>query len=348
MKIAIIGCGAIAANRHAPAVFADPGSELYAVCDPVKENADALADKYKTRAVYDIDDIVKDPEVDAVIVCTPERFHCANVIAALEAGKDVLCEKPLAVSSEEGARIMEAWKKSGRRLMVAFAQRLNAEHRLARKLLRDGAIGRPIAFRTNLAHKGAEYAGLGEPAADFYDRKIAGIGDVMQSVGCHRVDLVPYLLGSPIKAVSAMTSTIDKKLADGRAIPAADHAMIHAELENGCVGTLWISWCDYGEMERGTVVYGTEGVMRMNAPSGVQIQYRDGHTESLAAEESENSWQEITHHFIAALNGKEDPVCDGQDGMDCLQVLDAIKRSAENECRVEVVQKGDNNGRVHP
>ena len=102
MNIAIIGCGAIANMRHAPAVDADPGAVLYAVCDPFRPNADALAEKYHTRAVYELDEILADPAVDAVIICTPERFHCANVVAALQAGKHVLCEKPLAMNPAEG------------------------------------------------------------------------------------------------------------------------------------------------------------------------------------------------------------------------------------------------------
>lgn len=338
MKIAIIGCGAIARNRHAPAVAANPVAELYAVCDPVKSNADTLAEKYSAKAFYDMDALLQDPAVDAVIICTPERFHCANVTAALVAGKDVLCEKPLAMNPAEGAAILQAWQQSGRRLMVAFAQRLNEEHQLAKKLLTEGAIGRPIAFRTELAHKGVEYAAIDGPTPDFYDKRLAGVGDVMLSVGCHRVDLVRYLFDSPIRVVSAMTPTIDKSYADGRPIDAADHAMILAEMENGVRGAIWISWCDYGRPERGTTIYGTDGVMRLYAGPGVVVEKRDGSVQEYEGPKDPHAWLRITDHFIAVLRGDTQPVCDGYDGQACLEAMEAIRRSNAQGRRVLVEQ----------
>lgn len=338
MKIAIIGCGAIANIRHAPAVAEDPNAQLYAVCDPVKKNADALAEKYQTKAVYDIDDILKDEAVDAVIICTPERFHCANVVAALQAGKDVLCEKPLAMRVEEGKQIMDAWQKSGKHLMVAFSQRLYGAHQLAKKLMEEGAIGKPIAFRTALAHQGVEYATIASPTPDFYDKKLSGIGDVMLSVGCHRVDLVSYLFGSKIAAVNALTPTIDKKYADGSPIDSADHAMINIEMENGVVGTIWISWCCYGGYENATQIYGTEGIMLVGEGPGLVIKKRGGGEQTYEIPADPNAGQKITHHFIASLAGKEAAICDGYDGQNCLIAMEAVKRSNQEQRRIPVCE----------
>lgn len=336
MNIAIIGCGAIAKMRHAPAVAADWDATLCAVCDPVKANADALAGTYHTRAVYDIDEVLRDDTVDAVIICTPERFHCANVVAALKAGKHVLCEKPLAMNADEGRQILEAWQASGKTLMVAFSQRLYDAHRIAKKLLDEGAIGKPIAFRTALAHRGVEYATIEAPTPDFYDRKLAGIGDVMLSVGCHRVDLVSYLFGAKIAAVSALTPTIDKKYADGTPIGAADHAMINVEMDNGVVGTIWISWCCYGKPEQASQIYGTEGVMLVGEGPGVVVQKRGGGEECYGVTPDPNAGQRITHHFIQVLHGREPAICDGTDGQNCLLAMEAVKRSDQEGRRVLV------------
>lgn len=335
MKIAIVGCGAIAQNRHAPAVAEHPAAELYAVCDPVAANADSLAEKYGAKAFYDFDTMLQDQAVDAVIVCTPERFHCTNVVTALAAGKDVLCEKPLAMNPQEGTEILRAWHKSGRKLMVAFAQRLTTEHQLGKKLLREGAIGRPFAFRTELAHRGVEYASVGGPSPDFYDKKLAGVGDVMLSVGCHRVDLVRYLFDSPICAVNAITPTLDKTYANGRPIAAADHAMMLVELENGVQGSIWISWCDYGKPERGTTIYGSEGVMKLCAGPGVVVEKRDGSVQEYKIPDEPGSWLRITEYFIDHLNGKP-TVCDGYDGQACLLAMEAIKQSNAEKRRVTV------------
>lgn len=335
MNIAIIGCGAIAKTRHAPAVAAHPAAVLYGVCDQSRANADALAGQYGAKAFYEVDKVLRDPAVEAVIICTPERCHCAHVVAALHAGKDVLCEKPLAMTPAEGEQILEAWHKSGRRLMVAFAQRLREEHRLGKKLLLEGAVGKPLAFRTQLAHSGVEYATIETPSPDFYDKKLAGVGDVMLSVGCHRMDLVRYLFDSPIRAVSAVTPTMDKTYCSGKLIDAADHAMILAEMENGIHGSIWISWCDYGRPECGTTIYGTQGVMRLCAGPGVVVEKRDGAVKEYPVAQDPKAWEQITHHFIEHLGGKP-PVCDGYDGQACLAAMEAVRKSNEESRRVFV------------
>lgn len=327
MNIAIIGCGAIANTRHAPGVAGHPGAALYAVCDPVRENADRLAGAYGTKAVYRVEEVLEDPAVDAVIVCTPERFHCANVTAALEAGKDVLCEKPLAMTLQEGQAMLDAARRSGRLLMVAFGQRLSPGHQMAKRLLEEGAIGKPLAFRTVLAHRGAEFSTIEGASPDFYDKKLSGIGDVMLSVGCHRMDLIPYLLGGAVSAVSAWLPTLSKTYADGRPIAAADHGMLTLELDNGVTGTAWISWCDYGQPERETVVYGSEGVLTVYRGPELTIDRGDGRTERRPVPPEPGEWQLPTRHFIDVLAGAATPVCTGLDGMACLAVLEAARRS---------------------
>lgn len=337
MNIGIIGCGAIARIRHAPAVAAHPKAKLYAVCDPVKEHADAIATEYGARAVYDPKEIFQDDNVDGVIICTPERFHRDHVIAALNAGKNVLCEKPLAMSSQEGKEIIAAWQKSKRKLMVAFSQRMYEHHRFAKKLLKDGAIGTPISFRTMLAHRGVEYATIQEPGPDFYDKQLSGIGDVMLNVGCHRIDLVSYLFDSPIHEVYASTPTIHKTYEDGRLIEAADHAMITAHLENGLSGIIWISWCAYGAPERDTIIYGSEGSMHIYDSPGIVIRTRDGKIKNYEISYNFKEGQLITCNFIDMLEGDDYAICDGYDGQRCLQAMEAVKQSDEEGRRVAII-----------
>ncbi len=337
MNIGIIGCGAIAKMRHAPAVAAHPKATLYAVCDPVREHADALAREYGARAVYDLEALFRDDNVDAVIVCTPERFHRDHVVAALKAGKDVLCEKPLAMNTREGKEIIAAWKESNSRLMVAFSQRMYEHHRLARKLLKEGIIGTPISFRTMLAHRGVEYATIQKPGPDFYDRQLPSIGDVMLNVGCHRVDLVSYLFDSPIHEVYASTPTIHKTYRDGRPIEAADHAMITAWLENGLSGIIWISWCAYGAPERDTIIYGSEGSMHIYEQPGIVVRTCDGEEKKYEIPQEPREGQRITCNFIDMLNGDDNAICDGDDGWRCLQAMEAVRQSDEEGRKVAII-----------
>ena len=335
-NIAIIGCGAIAARRHAPALASAKNVCFYAVCDPVAEHADSMAGQYGTKAYYDTAGLLRDPAVDAVIVCSPEKYHCANITEALEAGKDVLCEKPLALNVEEGKKIVETWKRSGRMLAVAFSQRMTDEHRIAKKMIEEGAIGKPLAFRTNLAQDGVEYSTILKPSPDYFDRHLKSVGDVMLNVGCHRIDVIPYLFGSKIKSVMASTPTIHKTYADGSLIDAPDHAMIIAELENGMTGSFWISWCNYGEMERSTMIYGTEGTLSLYEKPGIVLRKHREKPQTVPVSFRPEDDFRITWNFADALNGTGEPVADGLDGLNCLIAMDAVKQSARENRKIEI------------
>ena len=210
MNVGIIGCGGIAVRRHLPVCASYEGVTLYAVCDPVRENADRAAQQYGGKAYYDPEAFFACRELDAVIVCTPERFHKDNVISALRAGKHVLCEKPMSMTQDEALEMYRVWKETDRMLMIAFNMRISKVHVLTKQLLKDGAIGKPIAYRTNLAHAGSESAMISGAAPDFYDRHLRNMGGVMLNVGSHRVDLMDYLFDSPIREVFAETPAIDK------------------------------------------------------------------------------------------------------------------------------------------
>lgn len=330
MNVAILGCGAIARKRHAPALSNYEGACFYAVCDPVKENADSLAGQYHVKAFYDLTEFLACEEIDAVIVCTPERFHRDNVIQVLRAGKHVLCEKPLAMDAGQAGEIIDEWRKTDRKLMVAFSQRTYKVHVMARKLIQEGKIGKPIFFRTNLTQKGVEYTTLAGAKADYYDRYLKNIGGALLSVGCHRIDLVDYLFDSHIKEVQAFTPTIDKTYADGRKIDAEDHALINTRLENGLSGLIWISWSNYGEAENETVVYGTEGNLKTFDGKGIRIYHKDGTVDEYDTHVDGDEYQNITVDFLDALTKNAAMTADGMDGYRCMQVISAVKKS--NAC----------------
>ncbi|WP_148408952.1 Gfo/Idh/MocA family protein [Murimonas intestini] len=342
MNVAIIGCGAIARKRHAPALSKYEGACFYGVCDPVSENADELAETYHVKAFYDLGTLLSCKEVDAVIICTPERFHMANVIEALRAGKHVLCEKPLALNAGQAEEIVKEWKKTDRMLMVAFSQRTYKVHTMAKQLIREGKIGKPVFFRTNLTQKGVEYTTLAGNQPDFYDKYLKNIGGALLSVGCHRIDLVDYLFDAHIEEVQAFTPTIDKSYADGKKIDAEDHALINAKLSNGLAGLIWISWCNYGEAENETIVYGTNGTLKTFEGKGIRICYKDGSTEEYDTLADHDEYQNITINFLDALTKNKAVIADGLDGCRCMQVIDAVKKSNASGCWVLVDSKAEN------
>ena len=111
VRIGIVGCGSIACHRHLPEYAMQKNVEIVAVCDIEPKRAEEMANKYQAKAYTDFNDMFLNPNIDAVSVCTPNSFHAPISIAALEAGKHVLCEKPMATSREEAEAMIQAAKK---------------------------------------------------------------------------------------------------------------------------------------------------------------------------------------------------------------------------------------------
>lgn len=114
LKVGVIGCGSIAQHRHIPEYLLNKQVELVAVCDINEERAAEIAEKYQAQAFTDYKELLKMDELDAVSVCTPNYLHAPISIDALNAGKHVLCEKPMATSKEEAEQMIQAAKKVGK------------------------------------------------------------------------------------------------------------------------------------------------------------------------------------------------------------------------------------------
>ena len=156
LNIGIIGCGKIAQVRHLPEYEQNPGAHIAGLYDLNQERAQALAAQYGAKAYESYEALLADPAIDAVSVCSANVSHAEIAVAALEAGKHVLCEKPMATTLEDCERMVAAAQKSGKYLMIDQNQRLAGAHRKARELIRAGAIGKPLTFRTAFRHGGPE------------------------------------------------------------------------------------------------------------------------------------------------------------------------------------------------
>ncbi|MDR2080231.1 MAG: Gfo/Idh/MocA family oxidoreductase, partial [Treponema sp.] len=219
LNVAILGCGAIAEKRHAPVISRFKGAALYGLYGPHENRIRELACHYEAVKIFtELEPLLVDPQVKAVSICAPEKFHCELAVKSLEAGKHVLLEKPMAMTVAEAEHIIAARNHAGTLLMIAFSQRCYPQHILARRLLREGAIGQPLSFRTILSNSGVEYAVIQQNTSDFYDRNLANIGGVMLNVGCHRIDLIRFLFDSDFLRVLAYTQAMDKHFSSGKLI----------------------------------------------------------------------------------------------------------------------------------
>ena len=245
--IGIIGCGKIAQVRHIPEYADNPDAQLTAFYDLNAARAQELAERYGGKVYDSVEALLADPNVDAVSVCSANASHAQIAVAALEAGKHVLCEKPMATTLADCERMVSAAKKSGK----------------ARELIEQGEIGSVITFATAFRHGGPETWSI-DPGQStwFFDKKRAAMG-AMADLGVHKTDLIQYLIGQTVEEVEAQLCTLDKKFSDGSPITVDDNAFCIYRMDGGAVGTMTASWTNYGPEDNSTVINGTKGVLRI-------------------------------------------------------------------------------------
>ena len=193
MKVGIIGCGTIANAAHIPSYMANPDAEIKYFCDIIPERAKAAVEKYGCGiAVEDYHEVLNDPEVEAVSICTPNYAHKTIAIDAMRAGKDVLCEKPAARTLDEANEMLRVHNETGRILNIGVVNRFNDNVRLIKKYIDDGKLGEVyhvyVSFR---AHR--SIPGLG---GAFTTKAIAG-GGALIDWGVHFLDIVMYCCSDP-------------------------------------------------------------------------------------------------------------------------------------------------------
>ena len=202
MKIAIIGCGTIANAAHIPSYLNNDEAEIKYFCDIIPELAQAAVEKYGCgTAVEDYHQVLSDPEVEAVSVCTPNNVHPQIAIDALRAGKNVLCEKPAARTYAEALEMQKAQHETGKVLNIGVVNRFNDGVNRIKEYIDQGRLGNIhhvyVSFR---AHR--SIPGLG---GDFTNKAVSG-GGVLIDWGVHYLDIVMYCCGDPaIKTVSGET-----------------------------------------------------------------------------------------------------------------------------------------------
>ena len=262
-RIGIIGCGKIAQVRHIPELAVHPQAEIAGYFNPTRSRAEHMSRTYGGRVYDSIEDMLADPSVDAVVVSLANSVHAEVSIKAMLAGKDVLCEKPMATTLEDCEAMMEAARKSGKLLLIAQNQRLTPAHRQARRMIAEGTIGRVLTFRTAFGHGGPETWSVNPGKGTwFFSKDTASMG-AMADLGVHKLDLIDYLLDSRITGVEAMLSTLDKTGQDGNPIAVDDNALCLLKMENGVIGTMTASWTYYGAEDNSTIIYGTGGILRI-------------------------------------------------------------------------------------
>lgn len=321
IKVAVFGCGAIAERRHIPEYAANENVELVAFADPVVERAEKMAETYGGKAYSSYEELLANETVDAVSVCTPNYLHAPMAIAAANAGKHVLVEKPMAVSTEEGEQMIEAAKKNGVYLMVGHNQRLMPPHVKAKEILESGKLGKVLNFRTSFGHPGPEGWSV-DGAESWFFRKEEAIMGAMGDLGVHKSDFIRYLLNDEVSEVAGFISTLHK---EGTKVD--DNATCFARMKSGAIGTLVASWTQYRAGDNSTVLWCENGVMKIGTVEGdeVIVELTNGTVETYKVGAMATNEKQVPSGvidaFVESIVTQTPPAISGEEGLRSLQVI---------------------------
>jgi 1,5-anhydro-D-fructose reductase (1,5-anhydro-D-mannitol-forming) len=265
----VVGIGDITTRRVIPAIHSEARSTLYGVVSRDKSKGKNFSERVWTN----LEDALADPKIDAVYVGTPVAMHAPQTIAALAAGKHVLCEKPVAMNYTEASQMVEAARKARKTLGVAYYRRMYPKVQRAKELIEQGAIGRPVLAEAN--HH-SQLPAQGEFRAWLLDPKMAGGGPLFD-VASHRIDVFNYLFGTPARVTAQLSKVVHQT-------PVEDNATVLIEYESGVRGIVDVRWHSTITRDQFRIV-GTDGELNLDPLSGPEFVHPGGR-ENLPAYEN--------------------------------------------------------------
>jgi predicted dehydrogenase len=316
----LIGCGDIARKRVAPALRDLPNCELVAINRADAPRAESFATEFGANRWYpDWRELLADAEIDAVYIATPVHLHAEQTIAAAAAGKNVLCEKPMALSVEECDRMIDACVANRVRLGVAYYRRFYPVLERIKQLLREGAIGQPVMAQIN-AFEWFD-PDPANPRRWLLNKERSG-GGPMFDFGCHRVGLLADLLG-PVREVKALANSAFFN----RSVE--DTATALFGFDSGAQATLSVTHATR-EPQDTLHIFGTQGSLHVEAlnSGSLKIVGADGGRAEHHAPHA-NVHQPLIDDFARAIIEQRDPQVTGAAGREVNRVLEAIYRDAE-------------------
>ena len=333
MKFAVIGAGVIGRLR-ARSVLENPKTTLIGVADADVSKATQAAGTRGARAVPDYRTLVDDAQVDAVMISTPVHLHEEMAVAALNAGKHVLCEKPLSNSVDSCRRILDAARANRRTLAVGFNHRYYPSVKFMKQAIDDGAIGAIDHLRVFGGHDG-----LANFRADWMYKGVAG-GGAMMDVGIHMTDLARYMMGEVVEVYGVSSNRIWK--VDG----SEDNAVAIFKSETAIPAFYQATWTEWKGYRFFIEAYGDRGMVRAyyapmfnllvthDRPGGRRKRMMKFYPEVILREKFRGwettaylSFQEELTDFLRLLAGETVPLADGWSGLRAVEIAHAVYRS---------------------
>ncbi|MCY4403197.1 MAG: Gfo/Idh/MocA family oxidoreductase [Candidatus Poribacteria bacterium] len=316
LRWGIIGCGNVAEHKGGPPLYTVDGSELIAVMRRDREKAVAFAEKHGAKRVYtDVDKLLADDEINAVYIATHPYLHCEQTIRAAQAGKHILCEKPMAMTVEECQRMVDVCDKAGVILMLAYYRNHYPNIVKMKALMDEGVIGEVVLARINCT-------GFYNPnRPDLKNWRInpeMSGGGVLMDIGSHRISLLEYLMGD-IESVRGFAETVHQD------IPVDDSAVFTLRFENGSHAVANINW-NVGIGIDNVEVYGTTGSLTcspLNSGNLTLMTKSDGQVE-MNQTPLPYTHTGLVEDFVNHIKTGEPIRCSGESGLQTNAIISQI------------------------
>jgi len=339
IKVGVIGAGSIS-EMHLNAYDNNKEVELAAVCDLNEERAKQKEAKYGAKRIYtDYKELLSDPGIDAVSICTWNNSHAPISITALEAGKHVLCEKPLCKTVEEALKVEEAVHKSGKILQVGYVRRLGTNMKVLKNFIDEGDLGDIYFAKATCLRR------LGNPGGWFSDVDRSGGGPLID-IGVHVIDACWYLMGKPkVKSISGNTyvklgnrSNVEHlsfyKASDyDESNTVEDMANAVIRFENGASLLLDVSFTLHAKEDELSIrVYGDKGGAELE-PKLMLVSEKYDTILNIEPQidhltfDFENGFQNEIDHFIDSCQGRISTISPVEDGLEMMKILCGIYES---------------------
>ncbi|TVY02983.1 Gfo/Idh/MocA family protein [Cohnella terricola] len=342
VRIGVIGTGSIS-EMHLNSYKRNPNVTIVAICDVNEARARQVADKYgATKTFTDYRELVADSDIDAVSICTWNNTHAPISIAALQAGKHVLVEKPLCRTVEEAVEVERVVRESGKLLQVGFVRRYDPNVKMLREFVDQGEFGELYYAKASSIRR------LGNPGGWFADVERSGGGPLID-IGVHVIDLCWYLMGRP-KATSVSANTYRKlgnrsnvqhlsfyKAADYDASKNTVEDMANAiiRFENGASIMVDASFTLHAKKDEGSVkLFGDKGGFEID-PEILMVTEKNNtilniqpQTDNKGGFSADAAFQNEIDHFISCIVNGDQQISPVADGVEIMKILCGIYESA--------------------
>jgi predicted dehydrogenase len=324
LRIGLVGVGAAAQINHIPALKRTEDVEIVALCDRDPEKTQRVAQKFGIPRVYGrFEELLSDDDVDAVDICTPNFLHAPMASAALDAGKHVLCERPLARSADEAASMVRAAKRADRTLMCAVQHRFRADAQLLRTFVAKGDLGEIFFAKAGWLRQRTEW-----DSDEWRRQKRESGGGVVLDLGFQMLDQALWILGGP--KVESVTASVHRS----KKGEVEDSATAFLRLASGATLTLELTWGLLMEKDFAYLnLFGSGGAALLNP-----LRVHKGMHGNLvnvtpamdtARNQYKHSMEAQVAHFADSLRRGARPTGSGEEIVPVMELMDAIYRSAD-------------------